>query len=280
MGRPTKRTQLCRKLANKKKKSKSFNNTVFHNYSVNNDFTDYFTDITEESSNESEVEDWNDDQLNEEAEDLFKKNGQTLLNYFNNIPSTSANISKKKSYDSEQLKKAIFDINNIKLDKEISPGQKLRIEAIKYYLQLQQNGQGKVNASLIIAQLFNRGEWFAKCVRSWGNTFINFRTIPKSKRGQHFHIRNILNDENVHSKMISFLREHKFDITPHQVCEYFSNDIAPSLGLKGPQAEFVVKKYKSHRTVPDTILKEFDSEFKDQAESQEFPPNILPSSLL
>jgi len=58
--------------------------------------------------------------------------------------------------------------------------------------------------------------------------------FPRSKRGLHFHINSILNDENVHSKMVSFLREHKFDVTAQQVCEYRK-------GLEGRQAEFAIK---------------------------------------
>jgi hypothetical protein len=135
--------------------------------------------------------------------------------------------------DCESFERIISDIDSIiRSERNVSPGQRLRTEAVRHYLQLQQHGWSKIEASLLIAQLLNRGVWFARCIRSWGSAFITFRNIPRSKRGLHFHINSILNDENVHSKMVSFLREHKFDVTARQVCEYFSSNIVPSLGIE------------------------------------------------
>ena len=168
-----------------------------------------------------------------DAEKSAQENGQTLLDFFDYVSPTNINTIKRTSCDGEFFERMISDIDSIiRSDRNVSPGQRLRAEAVKHYLQLQQHGWNKIEASLLVAQLLNRGVWFARCIRSWGSAFIAFRKIPRSKRGLHFHINSILNDENVHSKMVSFLREHKFDVTAQQVCEYFSSNIVPSLGIE------------------------------------------------
>src|SRR5438132_10298196 len=72
MGRPTKRTQHCRELASKRRKpADSLYNTITDNAFINDNC--YFTDdAIEDESSEFEVYEWNDDRLDDEAEDLYK----------------------------------------------------------------------------------------------------------------------------------------------------------------------------------------------------------------
>jgi len=72
MGRPTKRTQHCRELASKRRKpADSLYNTITDNAFINDNC--YFTDdVIEDESSEFEVYEWNDNRLDDEAEDLYK----------------------------------------------------------------------------------------------------------------------------------------------------------------------------------------------------------------
>ena len=215
MGRPTKRTQHCRELARKPADSLYMYNTI-----TDNAFNDncYFTDdVIEDESSEFEVYEWNDNRLDDEAEDLYKvliqnmsnlptssrytkksrttqyryrinaeksaqENGQTLLDFFDYAPPTNINMIKRKSCDGEFFKRIISDIDSIiRSDRNVSPGQRLRTEAVKHYLQLQQHGWSKIEASLLVVQLLNRGVWFARCIRSWGSAFIAFGNISKKQ---------------------------------------------------------------------------------------------------
>ena len=99
-------------------------------------------------------------------------------------------------------------------------------------MQLLNKGHTKLNASQVVADLFNRGKWFARCVRSWAKTFINYGDIPQSNRRKHFKGSSILNDEDVQLKVASYLRQHKFDVTVTSFYDYISNEILPSIGIE------------------------------------------------
>ncbi|CAG8777444.1 8572_t:CDS:1, partial [Funneliformis caledonium] len=65
--------------------------------------------------------------------------------------------------------------NKLKLESEhLTPGYKLRLIAVQHYLQLLNKGHAKLEASQIVADLLNRGIWFARCVRSWTKAFIEY----------------------------------------------------------------------------------------------------------
>ena len=87
MGRPTKRTQHCRELASKRRKpadSLYMYNTITDNAFINDNC--YFTDdVIEDESSEFEVYEWNDNRLDDEAEDLYK----VLIQNMSNLPTSS-----------------------------------------------------------------------------------------------------------------------------------------------------------------------------------------------
>jgi hypothetical protein len=94
MGRPTKRTQYCRELVSKRRKpADSLYNTITDNAFINDNC--YFTDdVIEDESSEFEVYEWNDNRLDDEAEDLYK----VLIQNMSNLPTSSRlQIYTKKS---------------------------------------------------------------------------------------------------------------------------------------------------------------------------------------
>ena len=113
-----------------------------------------------------------------------------------------------------------------------SSGHKLRFKAVQYYTQLFDKGHAKLEASQIVADLFNWGKWFSRCVRSWSKAFINYGDVPKINHGEHFKGSSIIDDENVQLKVASYLRQHKFDITVNNFCDYVVNEILPSIGIE------------------------------------------------
>ena len=117
-------------------------------------------------------------------------------------------------------------------DKHLTPGYKLQLKAVQHYLQLLNKGHAKLKASQTVADLLNRGIWFARCVRSWAKAFIEYGDVPESNHGKHLRGSSILDDEDVQLKVTSYLQQHKFDITVHNFCDYISNEILPSVGIE------------------------------------------------
>ncbi len=123
--------------------------------------------------------------------------------------------------------------DKLKLENEyLTPGYKLRLKAVQHYLQLLNKGHAKLKASQTIADLLNRGIWFARCVRSWAKAFIEYGDVLESNHGKHLRGSSILDDEDVQLKVTSYLQQHKFDTTVHNFCDYISNEILPSVGIE------------------------------------------------
>jgi len=146
----------------------------------------------------------------------------------------NSNINSIKNKPIKNIQALIDTIGNkLKFENEhLTPGHQIRLKAIQHYLQLLNKGHTKLNASQVVADLFNRGKWFARCVRSWVKSFIIYGDIPQSNRGKHFKGSSILNDEDIQLKVTSYLRQHKFDVTVTSFCDYISNEILPSIGIE------------------------------------------------
>ncbi|EXX64275.1 hypothetical protein RirG_144340 [Rhizophagus irregularis DAOM 197198w] len=155
------------------------------------------------------------------ASENQKKNGQTLFQL----------LSKKSSQ--ENLGSELQDIDN-QNEGELKEknGHKMRLKATQYYFHLLERGHSKLNASQMVAEMLNRGVWFARCVRSWAKAFKNYGDIPKDNRRQYFKGSSLIDDEDIQLKVASYLRQHKFDVTVNSFCNFVNEEILPSIGIE------------------------------------------------
>ncbi|POG53557.1 hypothetical protein GLOIN_2v1489476, partial [Rhizophagus irregularis DAOM 181602=DAOM 197198] len=149
------------------------------------------------------------------ASENQKKNGQTLFQL----------LSKKSSQENLG--------NKLKIeDQQLTSGHKMRLKATQYYFHLLERGHSKLNASQMVAEMLNRGVWFARCVRSWAKAFKNYGDIPKDNRRQYFKGSSLIDDEDIQLKVASYLRQHKFDVTVNSFCNFVNEEILPSIGIE------------------------------------------------
>ncbi|PKC67805.1 hypothetical protein RhiirA1_457957 [Rhizophagus irregularis] len=105
------------------------------------------------------------------ASENQKKNGQILFQLLSK-KSSQENLGRElKEKNGEEPIKYIPFIekieNKIKIkDQQLTSGHKMRLKATQYYFHLLEKGHSKLNASQMVAEMLNRGVWFACCVRS------------------------------------------------------------------------------------------------------------------
>jgi hypothetical protein len=157
-----------------------------------------------------------------------RSSGEVSLGDDNIIGSNSNNA---KNTQLNTLINVIEDKLKIE-NNHLTPGYKLRLIAVQHYLQLLNKGHAKLEASQIVADLLNKGIWFARCVRSWAKEYIEYGDVPHSNRGKHLRESSILDDEDVQLKVASYLQQHKFDTTVHSFCDYIANEVLPSVGIE------------------------------------------------
>lgn len=163
-----------------------------------------------------------------EAKNDAEKNGQTLDNFFFNNK-----IDDEINYEKDNHLNLAINQIEFKLNAEsLTSGYKVRLKALQKYLILRNKGYAKTEASEIVSDLMNKGKWFSRCIRSWSKTFLEYGDVPKCRRGQHLIRSSILNDEDVKSKISSYLRTNKFNITSSKFCDYVSNEILPRIGIE------------------------------------------------
>lgn len=162
-----------------------------------------------------------------EGEKNAKENGSTILDYFHSEKDDYDDNSGVGKYDAaiEKLEETL------KTGKKITPDYKLRLKSVQFYYKLLKKGKPKITASETVADVLDRGQWFAKCVRSWGKTYFTTNQVPRSNRGQHFCKSSFLHDEDVETKIISYLRSNKFNVTVSSLSKYIEDEIIPSLGI-------------------------------------------------
>ncbi|GET56130.1 hypothetical protein GLOIN_2v1489476 [Rhizophagus irregularis DAOM 181602=DAOM 197198] len=141
------------------------------------------TDISSSDDGNS-IEDevrWIDNKIENEADQIFStlmKNMETLKKFKRplvNLGNSRTTKYWKKIKASENQKKngqILFQLLSKKSSQEnlgnqqLTSGHKMRLKATQYYFHLLEKGHSKLNASQMVAEMLNRGVWFACCVRS------------------------------------------------------------------------------------------------------------------
>ncbi|CAG8702261.1 149_t:CDS:2, partial [Racocetra fulgida] len=91
-----------------------------------------------------------------------------------------------------------------------------------------------VKTSKIIADAAGKGVYHAKCIRSWAHDYVMTRQIPYSRRGHHAKTWSFLWDEDILLQIKSYVRENKWNITPHMIMLQMNEIILPGLGFAPP----------------------------------------------
>jgi hypothetical protein len=163
-----------------------------------------------------------------EAKKNAEKNGQTLNHFFSSNREIVENNNENGNHFNSIINQIELKLNSEKL----TPGYRVRLKAVQKYLRLKNKGYGKIEASEIVSDLLNKSKWFSRCVRSWSKAFLEYGDVPKCRRGQHLIGSSILDDEDVKSKISSYLRKNKFNVTNSKFCDYVSEEILPIIGIE------------------------------------------------
>ncbi|CAG8559580.1 10897_t:CDS:2 [Dentiscutata heterogama] len=263
--RPSKRVQFLKDVRNKKMQNAE-NNELFSDEASECESLGSELSGVDSSDNESPSSQSSSDE-NDWVDELFepKSNAYTLMFdaankpnafektsrngfYIGNAKSTIVNNSKNSS-EEETSKYTLSE-----LEQKIKNGtQDFRLQYTAQYLRLVESGLTRAQASNTISTSLNRGPWTARLIRTWGNQYTKTGTIQASKRGKHQKIRSLLLDEDIKNKLLEYLSFHKFKLSIPNLCDYVRDEIFPS-------AAFAVKKYKSHRRIPNNILEDLNIE--------------------
>ncbi|KAF9552830.1 hypothetical protein CPC08DRAFT_646425 [Agrocybe pediades] len=112
--------------------------------------------------------------------------------------------------------------------------QARRARAIhSYLLMVVKNGRKGIEASQRAAEAQGFAEnWGGRLVRHWVRKWIQSRTLPLSKRGQHIKAYTLLEDPSVRAELRSFLRANKWKMDPTKLVEYSEKTLIPAAAEK------------------------------------------------
>jgi hypothetical protein len=106
-----------------------------------------------------------------------------------------------------------------------------RLNHLRGYFFLRQNGRSAMQASKLVAETAVRGPYYARLLRNYAKSFIERRSIPAFRQGQHIKVKSLLEDESVELAVSSYLRANKFTVTPEKLKAYLEKEVFPSLDL-------------------------------------------------
>jgi hypothetical protein len=179
--------------------------------------------------------------------DFFLKsnNTDTLDHGSENNTDTSDHGSESESY-SEPEEESWYEVNKVDVKLEILKkeleNQHNKIKANEYnkkwaifeYLkQLNENGSGKMKASLNIAQSFflDGGIWKARQIRYWANYWLLHNTLPISHQGKHQKTIRLIDDEDVAEKCHAWIHTQNFKVTPAKFKDFIEQNLLVKLGI-------------------------------------------------
>ncbi|PKK56901.1 hypothetical protein RhiirC2_799081, partial [Rhizophagus irregularis] len=209
-----------------------------------------------------------------------KKNGQTLIQLLSKEKSQETSDSEETQNNDEEINKKnanksmkyVTFINQIETklkteNQQLTSGHKMRLKAVQYYFQLLSKGHAKLKASQTVAELLNRGVWFARCVRSWAKAFKNYDYVPKRS--------SILNDKDVQLKISLYLQQHKFDVTVNNFRDFICKEILPSIANQQQIDEDVVAYQKEFLEIWLSIYQKLIPKFIGEECETQINPELM-----
>nr|CAG8567820.1 13505_t:CDS:2 [Entrophospora candida] len=162
--------------------------------------------------------------------------GSKKITDFFNLQTSSEN----QSEDSEQsgVESAIKSVEQALENPNLANNVKSRLMAIEMYFRHLDDGRKKVDASELVAISLGWAKIYkGRCIRSWAKQWIQNRTLPESKRGNHPKTKSLWNHEDVAAQIRSYAQFNKVDMTPKKLCEHVNNTILPNIGPYAPRFE-------------------------------------------
>ncbi|CAG8466374.1 16873_t:CDS:2 [Dentiscutata erythropus] len=181
----------------------------------------------EQSENEDQLEKVNEEQSENEDQ----------LEEVNEDEEDFGGLSEDEIEACNLLKKIPAALENLALDIEkenVNSEVWIRLNSIRFYLQLVKNNHQKMEASKIIADAAGKEVYHARCIRSWAHEYVMAHQIPYSCRGHHTKTWSFLWDEDILLQIKSYVQENKWNITPYMIMSQINEVLLPGLGFAPP----------------------------------------------
>ena len=102
---------------------------------------------------------------------------------------------------------------------------------LRQYMVARSNGRKAMEASNLVAELSNKGPYYARILRESTKTFITDGTIsPRHNRPR---VKSLLENGDVDFAVTEYLKEHKFSATPNNLKAHLEKKVFPILNIPG-----------------------------------------------
>lgn len=152
-----------------------------------------------------------------------------------NVPSC---VTRQKAQDERRalLQRGLVDIEKHIASKKtrFTAGreglQAYRARAIQSYLHMVvKNGRKGIDASERASEVQGFSpKWGGRLVRQWVKRWLESRTLPESKRGQHIKSFSLLEDPTIRAELRSFVRSNKWAMNPSKLVEFSQKTMIPA----------------------------------------------------
>ncbi|CAG8830034.1 12653_t:CDS:2, partial [Cetraspora pellucida] len=159
-----------------------------------------YDDVDEQLKNERQLEEFDNEQLANKG--WLEEVDENDIGGMSEDEIEPHNWNKKISTVLENL---TFDIKKENVKSEVW----VRLNSIRFYLQLVKSNHQKIKASKIIADAAGKGVYHAKCIRFWAYDYVMTCQIPYSRRGHHAKTWSFLWDEDILLQIKSYVQENK-----------------------------------------------------------------------
>ncbi|CAG8634544.1 6829_t:CDS:2, partial [Gigaspora rosea] len=121
-----------------------------------------------------------------------------------------------------KMRLAIEELDMVlkKDNNQMDKGVRVCLQTSLQYLRLRYyHNQNRINASTTIASSLGWEDYKARCIGAWAQNWIKWRKLPKDNRGKF-------------TKIMLYLRSHKFSVNLKVLKKYVEEEVFPSLGIE------------------------------------------------
>jgi hypothetical protein len=164
----------------------------------------------------------------------------TLLNKYQSIPDDFDEILEDMENEEQNNKVNIKErLEHLKIElkekqKSLTVIEYNKKRAIFEYLKrLDDNGKGKVKASIEAAQLvfIESAPYKARSIRYWASYWLQYNHLPISRQGKHQKTLRLIDDEDIAEKCHTWIRSQGGKITPIKFKEFVEQKLLINTGI-------------------------------------------------